>query len=803
MAELLHGRYEPLEVVGRGGQGEVARAVDRVHGRQVALKLRTAGTAAERETLLGEARVLLGLRPHSGLPLVREDFFVDDRYVMVVDWIEGTSLASLLVREGAPGLPVPVALGWLRQVAVALDHLHGHRPPIVHGDVKPANLILTPEGRVVLVDFGISSPSRTGARPVGTPGYAAPEMVTGGPFGPAADVFGLAATAVTLATGVPFDGTRPAWEGLTPAEAAALERGLGPALAVDPSRRPRSAGALVAGLLARLEAALPRGIVTLLIADVEDAAARWDQAPQVMGQVVARYLRLVADAVESHGGHLVGGGSAGERVTAAFTRPSSAARAALALQRAVQAEPWREPVRPRVAVALHTGEAAVREGSYYGVAVTDCASLHSIARGGQTLVSQVTADLVQDHLPDTAYLNALGIHRVEGRRWPEHVWQLCHPDLPDDFPPLRSIAARTHDLPAPLTSFFGRERELGQVRQLLKSARLVTLTGTAGVGKTRLALHVANSVIDGYRDGVWLVELAPLSDEALVARQVASALGLRDRPGRAPTDTIADNLRSKQLLLVLDNCEHLITGAAQFAQAVLTACPDVRILATSRQSLGVPGEQAWSVPSLSPPNAREKLTLEEAARCDVVRLFVDRASLANPDFQLTSQNLGAVLEILRRLDGIPLAIELAAARVKVLSAAAIAARLDDRFRLLTGGSRTLLPRHRTLRALVDWGHDLLSEQEQALLRRLSVFAGGFSLEAATDICTGGPVQRDCVLDLVTQLVDKSLVLAQLNENRTRYGMLETIRQYHAERLTESAEQERFQKRYRRWYLGAR
>jgi predicted ATPase/DNA-binding SARP family transcriptional activator len=369
-------------------------------------------------------------------------------------------------------------------------------------------------------------------------------------------------------------------------------------------------------------------------------------------------------------------------------------------------------------------------------------------------------------------------------------------DAPVHLPP----AVSRHNLPAPLTSFVGREADLQEVRRMLSTARLVTLTGSAGVGKTRLALEVAADLADCYRDGVWLVELASLSEEKLIAQQVASALGLREEARRTFPDIIIDYARSKQLLLIVDNCEHLLEGAAHITHVLLKGCPNLSILATSRQTLGVPGEQAWRVPSLPLPDPGETPTLAEATRYDAVRLLLNRASLANQEFRFGADNFDAILEISRSLDGIPLAIELAAARVKVLSAAEIAARLSDRFGLLTGGSRTVLPRQRTLRALVDWSYDLLTDQEQALLTRLSVFSDGFTLEAAENVCIGGLIQGDFVLDILTQLVDKSLVLAHLKEEGTRYGLLETIRQYGAERLMDSGEQERFKKRYRHWYV---
>ena len=354
---------------------------------------------------------------------------------------------------------------------------------------------------------------------------------------------------------------------------------------------------------------------------------------------------------------------------------------------------------------------------------------------------------------------------------------------------------------APPTSFVGRERELAEVRRLLGTARLLTLTGTGGIGKTRLALQVAGVTGPAFADGMVFVNLAPLEDAALVPRAVAATLGSPEDPGRPLLSTLADDLRPKQLLLGLDNCEHVVGACAELTDHLLRTCPRLKILATSRELLGIAGEVAWRVPSLAAPGPADEVSIERLAQCDSVRLFLERAASALPDFILTEQNGRAVSEVCRRLDGIPLAIELAAARVAVLSPEQIAERLDDRFRLLTGGSRTALPRYRTLQALVDWSHDLLDEQERVLLRRLAVFAGGWTLEAAEAVCAGDGLAQDDVLDLLSGLVAKSLVLAGDGADAVRYRFLETLREYAAERLRDAGEESRLRARHRDWFLA--
>jgi hypothetical protein len=349
-------------------------------------------------------------------------------------------------------------------------------------------------------------------------------------------------------------------------------------------------------------------------------------------------------------------------------------------------------------MALHSGEAVARAGDYFGQALNRAARLMSIGHGGQILVSAATAELDQAP-PGTALLD-LGEHRLKDLIRPEHVYQLTGPGLPTEFPALRSLGALPNNLPMQLTSFIGRENELAAVRRLLKATRLLTVTGPGGTGKTRLALQTAADVLEGFAVGVWLVELAPLANPVLVVQALASTLGVREQPGRAYLDSLLDYLRAKSALLLLDNCEHLIDACAHFATALLSGCPRLKILASSREALGVAGETIYRVPSLSLPDPHQT-TLETLTESESARLFVERAQAAQPRFTLTAHNLGAIVQITQRLDGIPLAIELAATRVRVLSAEQIAARLDDRFRLLIGGGRTALPRQQTLRALID------------------------------------------------------------------------------------------------------
>jgi predicted ATPase/class 3 adenylate cyclase len=545
--------------------------------------------------------------------------------------------------------------------------------------------------------------------------------------------------------------------------------------------------------------ALPTGTVTFLLTDVEGSTRLWEQHPDAMGAALVQHDAIVEFLTEQHHGQVVRPRGEGDSRFCVFARATDAVAAAAAIQRALHDEVWPTPTPIRVRMALHTGEADLRDGDYYGSAINRCARLRAIAHGGQTLLSQAVADLVADGLPREAALSSLGEMRLKDLQRAEPVYQLCLAGLPDHFPALRSLDAVPNNLPPQLTAFVGRQQALADVAALLARTRLVTLTGTGGAGKTRLALQAAADLVERYPDGAWFVDLAPLADAGLLAQAVLAALGRREVPGRPPLDVLLEDLRSRTALVVLDNCEHLIDACARLAEALLRACPSVRVLATSRELLGVAGEAAWRVPSLSAP--AEGPGAADPAASEAVQLFVDRARLLQPGFTLGPANAAAVSEVCRRLDGIPLAIELAAARTRVLSPREIAERLDDRFRLLTGGSRTALRRQQTLQAAVDWSHDLLTEPERTLLRRLAVFAGGWTLAAAEAVGGAAPLAPDAVLELLGALVDKSLVVADADADGTRYRSLETIRQYAAGRLVEAGEAAATRARHRDWYLA--
>ncbi len=543
-----------------------------------------------------------------------------------------------------------------------------------------------------------------------------------------------------------------------------------------------------------LNETIPTGTVTFLFTDIEGSTRLWEQHPEAMKPVLARHDAILRQAVAANEGYVVK--TTGDGCHAAFQTAACAVAATLSAQQALQAEAWDEiqPHALRVRMGVHTGEAEARAGDYYGSAVNRAARLMSVGYGGQVLVSAATATLLRELLPTGASLLDLGEHRLKDLVAPEHIYQLFHPALPGSFPVLKSLEAYPNNLPVQLTSFIGRKQEIDQAKRLLASARLVTLTGSGGTGKTRLALHVAAEALTAFPDGVWLIELAPVSDPNSVVHAVAGVLELRGAPGMPVLDLIASYLRSRRLLLILDNCEHLIDACARLADHLLHTCPSLTILASSREALGITGEVSYRVPSLSLP-ALEGVTPENLALSEAAQLYLERAAAANPRFTLTPGNAPAVGQICRRLDGIPLALELAAARSKLLSAEQIASRLDDRFRLLTGGSRTALPRQQTLRAMIDWSYELLSEPERALLRRLSVFAGGWTFEAADAVCADLDV-----LSLLEQLVNKSLVVMDEIQGQARYHMLETIRQYARERLLEAGEGAGIRDRHFEYFL---
>src|SRR5579872_179389 len=551
------------------------------------------------------------------------------------------------------------------------------------------------------------------------------------------------------------------------------------------------------GLVAGERAPLPSGTVTFLFSDIEGSTQRWETSRDAMRLAVARHERLVIEAIERHGGYVFK--TIGDAFCAAFPTAPQAVKAAIDIDRALAGEDFSSVGGLRVRIGIHTGHAEEREGDYFGPTVNRVSRLMSIGHGGQILLSAVTQALVAGELPAGATLVDLGSHRLKDLTYPEQVWQVTTGAALQAFPPLRSLDSLPHNLPIQHTTFRGREHDLDEVKTLLRQHHLVTLVGPGGIGKTRLGLQAAADVLEAFPDGVWLTDLAAISDPEIIASAVAKVLNVVQSEDHTVDDAVVHWLKRKRLLLILDNCEHVIEGISRLAEAILRTCPEVRLLTTSRQALGIHGEFVYRLSSLDVPDVLGSLSAENALRYGAIALFVDRALASDARFTLTDDNVPGVADICRRLDGIPLAIELAAARVKVLSIPNLAQRLNERFKLLTTGSRTAVPRQKTLSALIDWSYDLLSTQERLLFDRLAVFAGGMSYEAVAAVCTGGSIEEFDLLDLLSSLTDKSLVVAETSGQEERYRLLESTRAYALEKLTASGEQPALARAHARYY----
>jgi len=533
--------------------------------------------------------------------------------------------------------------------------------------------------------------------------------------------------------------------------------------------------------------------VTFLFSDIEGstrlAGALADQWPDILEQ----HRRILRESFVAHDGCEVK--TEGDGFFVAFARARDAVLAAADAQRGIEAHPWTEGARVRVRIGIHTGDATVIDNDYVGLAVHHAARVTSAAHGGQIVMSDATRQVVGDPGGELS-LVSLGASRLKDIDEPILLHQVKHPELQAEFPPLRALGVPTN-LPAQLTSFVGRGEELGIIEKLLGTHRLLTLTGAGGAGKTRLALEAAGSMKDQFGDGIWLVELARVTDPMLVWQAVADVLGLSATgEGGDPVSAVTSHFVRRRALLVLDNCEHVITAVAEMADHVLRAAGELHLLATSREALGIAGEHAWRVPSLDVAELSDDLTTEDAWASTAVRLFIERASDAGAEIGCSPAELSSILQICRRLDGMPLAIELAAARARSMTPTQLAERLDDRFRLLTGGSRTALPRQQTLQALVDWSYELLDDRERAVLRRASVFVGGFPLEGAEQVCAGDCVDASDVVDVLDGLVAKSLVGPPAGDGRFR--MLETIRSYGRQKLLEADEGEVVRRAHLEW-----
>jgi predicted ATPase/class 3 adenylate cyclase len=542
---------------------------------------------------------------------------------------------------------------------------------------------------------------------------------------------------------------------------------------------------------------LPTGTVTFLFSDIEGSTERWEKHRAPMKAAVARHEHLMRDAISRHDGHVFK--TVGDAFCAAFATAPNAVNAALDAQRALSAEDFSAVHGLRVRMGLHTGYTEERDADYFGPAVNRVARLVSIGNGGQILLSGAAYELAQHDAPQEMRFTDLGLHRLKDLAQPEHVWQVTAKDMPGEFARLNSLDTLPNNLPVQVTTFRGREKDLEDLKAQLTEHRLISLIGAGGVGKTRLAAQLGAEVLDRFPDGVWIADLASVTDAGLVTSVVAKTLGVSQAQVRLVDESMTQSLKRKRLLLVLDNCEHVLEAAAALADSIHRQCPDVCILTTTRQALGVSGEKVLRLSSLAVPEKVASHDPTTALSYGAVALFADRASLVDQTFRLGDENASAVCDICRRLDGIPLAIELAAARVGAMSIPTLAQRLDERFKILTGGSRTALPRQKTLSALFDWSHELLSPQERTLFARVAIFAGGFTLDAATSVCGGGGIESADVLDLLASLADKSLIQIDTTGGQESHRMLESTRQYALEKLTASGERGPFARRHAEYF----
>lgn len=537
-----------------------------------------------------------------------------------------------------------------------------------------------------------------------------------------------------------------------------------------------------------------------LFSDIEGSTKLWERAPAEMRDALRQHNELLSGTVREHLGSVFK--TVGDGFCCVFQSTADAVKAALDIQRLSLEARWptSEPIRIRI--AIHAGEVEELDGDYFGPTLNLVSRMMAVTRGGHTLLSEAVVELAGNRFPSDASPRDLGEYVLRDIPFPVRLFQLVHPSLPADYPLRRGIIGVKNNLPVQLTSFVGREEEILEIEMSFQRARLLTLVGPGGVGKTRLSVQIGERALAQHADGVWFVELAELSDASLLPQAVASPFHLRDDGERSAADLLADYLRTKSVLLVLDNCEHLIDACATFVDALMRRCPRVKILATSREPLDVPGEVVWRVPTMPIPNMDHQLSTEVLMQYDAIRLFTERSTARLQSFRLTQENAPSVARICKRLDGIPLAIELAAARVASLEMDEIVERLERALSLLTTGPRTLTPRQKTLRGAIDWSYDLLSPAERALFRRLGAFSGTFSMEAVEQVALEGEVDARSFIDLMTSLFDKSLIVTTEGvEEKPHFRMLDTLREYATEKLAESGEETRVRRRHYGYFLS--
>lgn len=544
---------------------------------------------------------------------------------------------------------------------------------------------------------------------------------------------------------------------------------------------------------------MPIGTVTFLFTDIEGSTRLWETHAERMSSALARHDALMRGAIESEDGHVFK--TVGDAFCATFHTPQSALLAAIKAQAALDKEPWPEETKIKVRMALHTGAVEVRDNDYFGQPLSRVARLLSTGHGGQVLMSLATQELVRDGLPAHIILRDMGAVRLKDLIRPEHVFQAHGAGQPSTFPPLKTLDMQRHNLPVQSTSFVGRQQEIEEISRMLAVSQLVTLVGTGGAGKTRLSLQVAADRIEQFPGGAWLVDLSAVTDPLLVPQAMASVLAIKPAAGNSWVGAMTADIRERgATMLVLDNCEHLVAACADLCQRLTAVCPDLKMLATSREALRIPGEVLMPIAPLPTPHPQASMTPAALEQFAAVQLFIDRARAVRPSFTVDTAGAPALASICHRLDGIPLAIELAAARLKSMSLQEVNERLGERFRLLTGGSRTALPRQQTLRSLIDWSYDLLSSEEKLMLGRMSVFAGGCDIDAAQEVCGDAPMESWQTLDVLSGLADKSLLTVEEREGRTRYRMLESIRQYAAERLEAAGEMALLRRRHLQYFV---